>query len=31
MSIEVPPWLIKGRGMPTTGRVPTVIDTLINI
>ena len=30
-TIEVPPWLIKGKGTPTTGIIPTTIDTLIKI
>ena len=29
--IEVPPWLIKGQGTPTTGIIPITIDTLIRI
>ncbi len=25
--IEVPPWLIKGRGTPTTGKIPLTMQT----
>ena len=27
----MPPWLIKGRGTPTTGIIPITINTLIKI
>ena len=30
-TIEVPPWLIKGKGTPTTGIIPITINTLIKI
>tara|TARA_B100001094_G_C17966163_1_gene687962 strand:+ start:717 stop:923 length:207 start_codon:yes stop_codon:yes gene_type:complete len=30
-TIEVPPWLIKGKGTPTTGIIPITIRTLIKI
>ena len=30
-TIDVPPWLIKGKGTPTTGIIPITINTLIKI